>query len=45
VKKKQFSSLYYFNCGSGENVTDCTVLNKDYILVLTDKRVYKFNII
>jgi hypothetical protein len=44
LKKKQFGGLYSFSCDSKENVIDCTFLDKDYFLILTDKKVYKFKI-
>ena len=45
LKKKQFGGFYLFGCGSKESVIDCTLLDKDYFLVLTNKKVYKFKII
>jgi NHL repeat-containing protein len=44
LKKKQFDGLNPFSCGSKENVIDCTFLDKEYFLILTDKKVYKFKI-
>lgn len=44
TKKKQFSDRYNFRYGLKENVVDCTFLDKENFLILTDKKVYKYRI-
>ncbi len=45
TKKKQFGSLYSYDCDGGDDPVDCSVLDKDFFLILTAKKVYKFKII